>query len=197
MKSMKQGWLAAIPMAWVGAAALTRLVPHPPNVAPMGAMALFCGWHYGRKNWLAALGVPLAALMVSDLILNNFVYHLGGEGGWTWFYVGAGWTYAAMALEVVWGWLALRRFSATRLAGASVGASLVFFAVSNFGVWHTARLFEPPMYPHTLAGLEECYVAGLPFLANGLLGDLVYSAVLFAAYLLAVRPQLAKAGAEA
>lgn len=181
-----RGVVAAIPVALILAAAAARLVPHPPNMTPVTAIALFGAWQYGWRGWwkgLLSVGLPLAALFLSDLALNNLVYRMGGESeGLVWFYPGAGWTYLSMALVVGWGWLALKRFSAVRLAGASVVGSLLFFAVSNFGVWASF-----PLYPHTAAGLMECYVAGIPFLGNAMLGDLLFTGLLFGAFWLATR----------
>ena len=37
------------------------------------------------------------------------------------------------------------------------------------------------MYPHTLAGLEACYIAALPFFGYTLLGNLAFSAAFFGA----------------
>lgn len=183
-------WKTILPLTLVAVAAASRLVPHVWNVSPLGAIALFAGWRYGQKgNWLAALAIPLAALFLSDLALNNFVYHLGPSSGqaWVWFYPGAVWTYAAIALITCWGWLALRRLTSVRLAGTSLGASCLFFLLSNFGVWQSAQQFTPPMYPHTLAGLGECYVAGLPFFSHTMLGDLLFCGLLFGAYHLAAK----------
>src|SRR5713101_898164 len=50
-----------------GAAAL-RLLPHPPNFAPIAAIALFGGAHFERKRW--AFAVPLAAMLASDTVLE-------------------------------------------------------------------------------------------------------------------------------
>lgn len=191
-----RGAASAIPVALILAAAASRLIPHPPNMTPVTAIALFGAWQYGWRGWwkgAVSVGLPLAALFLSDVALNNLVYRMGVEsGGVVWFYPGAGWTYLSMALVVAWGWLSLRRFSAVRLAGASVVGSLLFFAVSNFGVWAS---FD--MYPHTAAGLMECYVAGIPFLGNALIGDLVFTGVLFGAFWLATRGLVAREPVEA
>ena len=48
-------------------------------------------------------------------------------------------------------------------AGALLGPTS-FFLVSNYGVW--ASGFNG--YPHTLAGLGVCYLAGVPFYRNDL-----------------------------
>ncbi len=49
-------------------AALSRLIPHPPNFAPIAALALFGGAEFGHKR--EAFIVPLAAMFLSDLILG-------------------------------------------------------------------------------------------------------------------------------
>lgn len=152
-------------------AALSRLLPHPPNFVPAGAMALFGAAALSRR-WLA-VGIPLAAFYLSDLVLNNTVYAAYFDG----FYWGISpWTVAAIVLMVVvgFGLLRGRAFSWLRVGGAAVGATLVFFLVTNFAVW-----FGGGMYPPTAAGLLACYVAGLPFLLNSLLANLLFSGLLF------------------
>jgi type IV secretory pathway VirB2 component (pilin) len=149
--------LVALVSAIVAAAAL-RLVPHPPNFTPIGAMALFSGAYLGRR-WLA-FAAPLAALVLSDAILG--------------FYPGMWVQYVAVALIVLLGICALQRRSALRIAGAAVASSILFFLVTNFGTWALSG-----MYPATAAGLAACYVAAIPFFQNTLAGDLFYATLLF------------------
>jgi len=72
--------------------------------------------------------------------------------------------------------------SPARVVTASLFASAVFFFVSNFSTWA-----ETTLYPKTAAGLMACYVAGLPFLKNTVMGDLFFSTVLFGTYEWAMR----------
>lgn len=155
--------LAALLTAIVAAAAL-RLVPHPPNFTPIGAMALFSAAYLGRRP--LAFAAPLGALLISDLVLG--------------FYSGMLFQYVGVGLIVLLGWLALSRLSVLRLASAAVASSILFFAISNFGVWAVSG-----MYPPTLAGLSACYVAAIPFFQNTLAGDLFYTALLFGGFALA------------
>jgi hypothetical protein len=60
------------------------------------------------------------------------------------------------------------------VVAGSVSSSLLFFFVTNFGVWR-----EGSMYPHTLGGLMSAYEMGLPFLRNTFIGDLVYTHLFF------------------
>jgi hypothetical protein len=152
--------LAALILAIVGAAAL-RLVPHPPNFSPIDAMALFSGAYLGRRA--IALVAPLAALLLSDLILG--------------FYPGMLFQYVSVAAITLLGSLALSRVTVPRLGAAAVASSLLFFAVSNFGVWAVSG-----MYPHSLAGLGACYVAAIPFFQNTVAGDLFYTTLLFGGF---------------
>ncbi|HEX5257555.1 MAG TPA: DUF6580 family putative transport protein [Sphingomicrobium sp.] len=146
------------------AAAALRLVPHPPNFTPIDAMALFSGAYVGRR--MLALAAPLAALLLSDLVLG--------------FYPSMLFQYAAVVLIVLLGSLALSRITILRLVGAALASSILFFAISNFGVWAVSG-----MYAHTPTGLGACYVAAIPFFQNTLAGDLFYAALLFGGFALA------------
>lgn len=153
-------------------AAITRILPHPNNVTPIGGMALFGAAYFGRK-YLAFL-LPFLALWLSNLFLDNVVYSAYYEG-FTWFSQPA--VFVAFFLIVGLGWLALKKISPIRLIGASLGASALFFLVSNFGVW-----LQGGMYPQSFSGLMLCYAAGLPFLRNTVLGDLFFVSVLFGVF---------------
>ncbi|HEY8593493.1 MAG TPA: DUF6580 family putative transport protein [Sphingomicrobium sp.] len=158
-------------LAAIGAAAALRLVPHPPNFTPIGAMALFSGAYLGRRA-LAFLA-PLGALLLSDLVLG--------------FYAGMTVVYLATALAVLVGWSLANRQSALRIGGAALASSVLFFVITNFAMW-----LNSGFYPRTAAGLAECYVAAIPFFQNSLAGDLFYSALLFGGFALLQRmvPQL-------
>jgi len=149
------------------AAAALRLLPHPPNFTPIGAMALFSGAYLGRRGAIA-LVAPLAALFLSDLVLG--------------FYHGMATVYFSTTLVVLIGWLALQKKSPLRIAGAAIASSILFFVLTNFGMWLSSGF-----YPPTLAGLEACYVAAIPFFQNTMAGDLVFSAILFGGFALLER----------
>ena len=179
-KNMRFGVLALMILL----AAMSRLLPHPPNFAPIGGMALFGAAYFGKRYW--AFLVPIVSMWISDLVLNNAVYGQYFDH-FVWFYRGSLFTYGAFALIVVLGIFALKKVRIPNLIASALGASVIFFLVSNFGVW-----FSGMMYPKTFGGLMACYTAGLPFFQNTLAGDLVYTAVLFGAFELSARrfPQL-------
>jgi hypothetical protein len=150
----------------IAGAAFARLVPHPANVTPIIAMALFAGASLSRKPW--AIAIPVLAMFLSDLALG--IHDQMGA------------VYGSIVLVSLIGLLVQKRRSPAVIAGASVASSLLFFAITNFTVW-----FQSGMYPRTGAGLVQCYIAALPFLRNGLLGDLAFTGVLFGAYALYTR----------
>src|SRR5215472_9572048 len=141
-------------LCMVLAAAASRVIPHPPNVASITAVALFGGAYLANKR-LAFL-VPLAGLFLSDLILG-FYSHMEV-------------VYGSFALVVCFGLLIRKNRRPLRIAGAALASSILFFVTTNFGVW----AFES-LYPKTMAGLVACYVAAIPFLQNTLVGDALYT----------------------
>lgn len=143
------------------AASVARLIPHPWNFAPITAIALFGGAYFSNRG-LAFL-VPMAAMFLSDLFLGFHTQLIA--------------VYASFALIVCIGlWLQNHR-TLSRTAGAALASSVLFFVVTNFGVWALDSL-----YPKTGAGLVTCYTLAIPFFQNALLGDLFYTAVLFGTF---------------
>jgi hypothetical protein len=147
-------------------AAFSRLIPHPPNMTSVTAVALFGGAYLSDRR-LAFL-VPLTALFLSDIVLG-FYHHMEV-------------VYSSFALIVCIGlWLQTHR-TALNVAGAAVASSVLFFLTTNFGVW----LFDS-LYPRTLDGLIACYVAAIPFFRNTLQGDVLYTVMLFGGFALLER----------
>ena len=155
-------------------AALSRLIPHPPNFAPIGAMALF-GAAYFSQRYLTFL-IPIISMWLADLVLNNVVYGQYFDH-FVWFYQGCYWTYGAFILIGLLGFAILKRIRVQNLFIASLLASFIFFLVSNFGVWVSSAI-----YSKDFSGLLICYTAAIPFFRNTLMGDLVYTGVLFGVF---------------
>lgn len=154
-------------------AALIRLLPHPPNFAPIAAMALFGGAYFNKKAF--AFVIPLAALFLTDLFLG---FH---NTMWA--------VYLGFILIVGLGMIMLKKKSVLTVILASVSASVLFFVLTNLAFWATDTL-----YPTNLTGLAACYTAAIPFFHNTLIGDLFYTGVMFGMFELAkVKfPQLVK-----
>jgi len=145
----------------VFAAAFVRLLPHPPNFAPIAAMALFGGAYFNKKS--LAFVIPLVAMFLTDAIIGFYSY------AWM--------VYISFALIVLAGMVMLRKINVKNILIASLTASVSFFAITNFGVWALGTL-----YPKTPAGLMESYIAAIPFFQNALIGDLFFVGVMFGVY---------------
>ena len=170
-KSITPGFLILTGMIFI--AAFVRLIPHPPNFAPVAAMALF-GGAYFTKRWVAFL-IPLAAMFITDLILG---FH---SAMWA--------VYLSFILIVVIGMLLIKQKKISNIFLASVSASVLFFAITNFAVWVSGIY-----YPKGLSGLAASYTAAIPFFHYTLLGDIFFVALMFGSFELAKAkyPQLAK-----
>ena len=151
-----------------------RLLPHPANVTPVAAMALFGGAMF--SNRIIALVVTFAAMLLSDMLLG---FH---STMWA--------VYLSFGITVLIGSFIQNERSMVKTAAASIISSVLFFLVTNFAVW-----YSDVFYPQNFSGLMSSYVAGLPFFRNTLLGDLFFTAVLFGGYKIAVTrfPKLASA----
>lgn len=155
----------SIAVALIVAGVLLRIVPHTANFAPVGAIALFGGAVLSPR---LAIAVPLAVMGISDLIIGLHSTILFTWGGFA--LVGL----LGLTLRNTSNWL--------RVPLGALGGALIFYVISNFGVW-----VEGKLYAHTWQGLIDCYIAALPFLKTSLLADLLYSAALFGAYALATQ----------
>lgn len=152
-------------------AALSRIVPHPYNFAPMAAVALFGGATFESRR--AAVLVPLISLLLSDLLMQ-VTYSAGWQPHWG-FYAGQWVVYACALLTVGIGLLIRNRRTAPTIALATLSSSIVFFLVTNL-----VYTYGPDsIYPRNFHGLLLSYEAALPFFRNSLAGDAFYSAALF------------------
>jgi len=151
------------------AAAFSRFMPHPPNFTPIMAMAIFGGAYFTDKKF--AYLVPFAAMLLTDIFIG---FH---SSMWA--------VYISFGIGVLMGSYFLKQKSFSRITTLSIACALIFFLLTNLSVWMSFGL-----YPHTVAGLMQCYFMGLPFLSYTPLelfgftvfGDLVYAYILFGAF---------------
>ena len=139
--------------------ALLRLLPHWPNFTPINGLALFSG---AKVKGKMAFFFPLLTMLVSDLFLGMHIM--------------IPFVYGSFMIAVLLG-RQLKSKSVTLLPIYSLLSSCLFFLITNFGVW-----VATDMYPKTVNGLFDCYLMGLPFFRNTVLGDLFYSFVFFFGY---------------
>lgn len=153
-------------MLMILAAGCYRLMPHPWNVTPLGAMALLGGAYLGRRH---ALWLPLMVLALTDLMLNVRM-------GYPMVYLPRAFDYAAFVLIGLLG-LWMRTRSTQRKLAAALITPFIFFFISNFGVWLFGNSLGNVPYSYNLNGLIACYAAGLPFLRGTLIGDWGFIAI--------------------
>ena len=146
--------------------ACARLIPHPPNFAPVGGMSLFAGSRL--RGWQAYL-VPVLLMVVTDP-LRVALFHPGFPA----FSSSTPFIYASLLINVWIGRRWLQTPNARRIALTAFFGSLQFFLITNLAafVWEAS-------YPQTAAGLIACYVAAIPFYGRTLASDLFYSGLLF------------------
>ena len=131
-------------------AILTRLIPHPPNFAPITGIALFSAINF--NNQFLKFFVPLFSLLIFDFIIGFSLINI--------------FVYLSFIIIVFIG----NHFKKIKLKSI-LFSSIVFFIISNFGVWLIG-------YPKTINGILMCYAVAIPFFINTILGDLFYSYIL-------------------
>lgn len=149
----------------IAIAALTRVLPHPPNFTAVVPMALFAGACLSNR-WLSML-IPMLALFITDLALG---FH---NTMWA--------VYGATALTVMIGWFISQKQNVLNIAGASLVSLLAFFFITNAAMW-VVGFYGTGFYPQTPAGLVEAIMAGIPFMGGLLLSQVIYTGVMFGAF---------------
>lgn len=139
---------------------VSRLIVHIPNFTPVMALALFGGVYLKKGQ---AVFLPVLLMAVTDVFLG-----IHGTIFFTW---------GSVALIAVLGLWLRKNKNAAAIAGSSLASAIFFFIVTNFGVWLVSG-----MYPHTWAGLADCYALAIPFFRHTLLSTIVYTFVLFGGY---------------
>jgi hypothetical protein len=150
----------------IALAAVLRIAPHPWNLTPVGAMALFSGAML-RDRRLAFL-FPTLALVAGDIFIGFHKLSI--------------FVYASFLINVLIGRYLKDNRTVARIGGATVLASIQFFLVTNFAVWAFLGTF-----PQSAAGLLNCYIAGFPLFWNTLAGDVLYVTLLFGGFAIGER----------
>jgi len=163
--------------------AFSKLMPHPANFSPLLALAIFGGaMAYRKKSFIL---ITLFAWYLSDFLYNNFVHseYVTGKGGLVFFSGYMIWVYAGMLLVILLASKLLHKFNYGRLFGTALLSAVVFYLVTNFGAW----LSMPELYTRDIQGLMNSYVAAIPFFRATLLGNIVFSFLVFGLYELIVK----------
>lgn len=162
-------------------AVVSRLLPHYPNFTPIESIALFGGTYLAYKKLSYIL--PLVALYLTDIILNNTLLRsfFPDQEGFIWFSDYMIYSFIAIIGIAFIGRLIRKKVKPTTVLIGAGGSSVLFFIISNFGVW-----LSSPIYSKSVSGLIECYTMALPFFRNSFLSTIVFSAVLFGIYEIAL-----------
>ncbi|MCC6492024.1 MAG: hypothetical protein IT424_03275 [Pirellulales bacterium] len=144
-----------------------RWADHAWNFTPLTAVTALGAFYF--RSWLPAILLPSAVLVASDLMLpahDSLPVLLS--------------VHAMAIVPLVLsrrargseGW---RRAACWGLCG--VLPATAFFLATNFAVWASKSLYAP-----TLAGLLDCYAAGLPFYRTMLAGDVCFVSLMTACF---------------
>ena len=148
------------PISLILILAFARLIPHPPNFTPIIAVAIVSGYFF--KNINLSLLTLLIAMLVSDLFIG--------------FYENVIFVYASLLLITFVFYKVSNKINFKNLFIYSFAGSIVFFVISNFGVW---ALGSPGVYDvaydRNLSGLIECYILAIPFFGNTFLSTIIFA----------------------
>lgn len=137
---------------------LSRLAPHPLNMALVTGATIYGA---SKLTRLESVMVPLLIMLATDLVLGFHSTML--------------FTWGAFALIALLSHLVLHKQTTVgRVAFTTLSSSVIFFVISNLGVWMVGN-----MYSLNMAGLVSCFVNAIPFFQNTLIGDAVYTASIF------------------
>tara|TARA_B100000579_G_scaffold414867_1_gene408929 strand:+ start:1934 stop:2470 length:537 start_codon:yes stop_codon:yes gene_type:complete len=140
--------------------ALARLIPHPPNFAPTIAVAIMSGYLF--KNIYLSFITLIVSMILADIFIG--------------FYNNIFFVYLSLLIISYIFFKASEKINFKNLFLYSFFGSLVFFIISNFGVWlsNSPGAFNVP-YEKNLKGLLECYILAIPFFKNTLLSTLIFA----------------------
>ncbi|MBS0433148.1 MAG: hypothetical protein JSS21_12210 [Proteobacteria bacterium] len=150
----------------------------PWNFTPVEAMALFGGAYFTDRR--LGIAVPLIAMIAADCVIAFTL-----PAAWVRDWLGTlPFVYGCIALTAVGGFALRRKVTAPRILFGALTSAVLFFLVTNFATWLTARAGAGAACTGTLSA---CYVAGIPFFKGTLYGALFWSALLFGGFALLSR----------
>ena len=154
------------PIGLVLLLAFSRLIPHPPNFTPIVAVAIMSGYFF--KNIKLSFVVLLIAMLLVDVFLGFYKHML--------------FVYLSLFLITFVFFKISDKINFKNLFVFGFLGSLIFYLVSNFGVWVSGVLSPVTNLPYEkdLNGLINCYYLAIPFFKNTLFSTIVFS---YAAYL--------------
>ena len=148
------------PISLIVILAFARLIPHPPNFTPIIAVAIISGYFF--KNFNLSVLILLVAMLISDLFIG--------------FYENVIFVYASLLLITFVFYKISNKINFKNLFVYGFAGSLIFFIISNFGVWALGSPgVQDIVYDKSLNGLIECYILAIPFFGNTFLSTLIFA----------------------
>ncbi|MCD6011541.1 MAG: hypothetical protein K0Q79_1403 [Flavipsychrobacter sp.] len=183
--------IAAGLIIMAGAARIINHEMHLYNFAPVCALGLFSGAVIKDKK--IAFLLPILAQLMGDIYISLFTQWPGFYG------IEQACVYTALLLVTVMGTV-MNQPKALKVLGYTLAGAVVFFLVSNFGVFLAMSFGKTDLYHYGtgFTGLVNTYVAAIPFFKHTLIGEFSGSILLFGAYYLlqqAMESKVQKAGA--
>ena len=156
-----------VPVSLILLLTFSRFIPHPPNFTPIVAVAIMSGYFF--KNIKLSFIVLLISMLFVDIFIG-FYKHM--------FFV-----YLSLFLITFVFFKMSEKINFKSLFVFGFLGSLIFFVVSNFGVWIFGVLSPVTNLPYekSLNGLISCYFLAIPFFKNTLLSTVVFSYAAFLA----------------
>jgi hypothetical protein len=138
---------------------LGRLLPHAPNLTPITAIALFSTAYLSLRY---SSVIFLVTMVVADVFIGFYQWQIMVA------------VYGSFLLAACIGLLVRKRATFGAIVGGTISASVVFFLITNWAVWQFGTMYE-----HSISGLMQSYIMALPFFRNALVGDMLYTGLLF------------------
>ena len=164
-------------------AASMKLLTHPHSIDPIIALSLFSGVIIKDRKW--SFAIPLFTLLLSDILLE---IAFPGNGFYGTSQIG---NYFSLLFITVLGF-GMKKINWITVPLFSVSASLAFYFLSNTNVFLSD---VDSYYSKDLNGYFNCMIAGIPFIKNSLINDLMFSAILFGGYVFVYKKRIALAKA--
>ena len=144
----------SFPIGLILILALARLIPHPDNFTPIIALAIMSSYFFRNVNF--AYTVMLFSMLLADFFIGFYSYML--------------FVYVSLFLIVLIFFKISKKMNYKNLFIFSFFGSVIFFLISNFGVWLVGNLYE-----RNINGLIECYFMAIPFFKNTIISTLIFS----------------------
>ena len=145
----------------------SRFIHHPPNFTPIVAVAIMSGYFFKNIN------LSYIVLLISMLLVDVFIG----------FYKHMFFVYLSLFLITFIFFKISDKVNSKNLFIFGFFGSLIFFLISNFGVWASGVLSPITNLPYekNLNGLINCYFLAIPFFTKTLISTIFFSYVAYLA----------------